>query len=275
MRTNNFALILFCVTNCRFYRQYFQGCHGNEYMCTSEELRRCGMQEKVPIDLSSSMMHIHWYPIYCCSLITPQIDALNNVNTSPIFFSRSLKRANSCSSGSFDNPLALLATCLTFVANFAYSHKTSASSGVRLGWSAYGLLRKMGSEGGGGRVVLMMAITRIQTRIKYLSAPTPSVTVAKSREGRAVASNTLRADSLFVVYTQETQRVTVPSADSGSHSQPIKYKQDLRKTVDIIIILLAPGHFPQGRTAHRIHLRRLVSSSLLNRFWGPSLPFSP
>ncbi len=54
-------------------------------------------------------------------------------------------------------------TCLTFAANFAYSHRTSASSGVRLGWPVYGLLRKTGSEveegaGGGVTLIAMMAI---------------------------------------------------------------------------------------------------------------------
>lgn len=78
-----------------------------------------------------------------CSLITPQTDALNNVKTKPIFLSNTLKRAIRFSSGPSDSCLVVMVKSLTCCDSFAYSHKTFASSTVRLACDSYGLASNM------------------------------------------------------------------------------------------------------------------------------------
>lgn len=114
------------------------------------------------------------YPPSGCSLMTPQTDALNctyislksqkkgyrdtKVKTRPIFLSSTLKRAIRFSSGPSDSLFVVTVNChrsthvtrkydgptsLTCCDSFAYSHKTFASSWVKLECDSYGLASNM------------------------------------------------------------------------------------------------------------------------------------
>lgn len=78
-----------------------------------------------------------------CSLMTPQTDALNKVNTKPIFLSNTLKRAIRFSSGPSDSCLVVTVKSLTCCDSLAYSHKTFASNTVRLACDSYGFASNM------------------------------------------------------------------------------------------------------------------------------------
>lgn len=94
-----------------------------------------------------SVSRVHAYPPSIswtgCSLMTPQTDALNNVNTRPIFLSSTLKRAIRFSSGPSDSCFVVTVKSLTCCDSLAYSHKTFASSGVRLVCDSYGFASNM------------------------------------------------------------------------------------------------------------------------------------
>ncbi len=97
------------------------------------ELRESYSSESVSLQVSSGRPTLNSY--HCCSPIAPHIDALNNVNTSPVFFYSSPRQKSSSSLSSVEDFLALLATqCFALTANLASFKRTFDSSSERLGW---------------------------------------------------------------------------------------------------------------------------------------------